>query len=312
LTPARAPAGRARAYLALLIGVLAVSSAAILVSLARAQGAPAILIAALRMAAAALVVVPISLARCRAEILSLRPRALLLAIASGACLALHFAFWISSLDYTSVMSSVVFVSTNPLFVGLASVLILRERLGRWTLIGVLVAVIGGGIVGLADLRATGGQSLKGDALALLGAVSVSGYLLIGRTLRKTMSLTLYVGIAYATAAIVLLAVVGITATRVTGYPPAAYLWIALLAAGPQLLGHTAYNWALKYVSATLVTVTLLAEPIGATLLGIPVLGQVPEPAAVAGGVLILGGIFLAARAEARAVRGERPTTPPLG
>jgi drug/metabolite transporter (DMT)-like permease len=290
---------RARASLALVIGVLAVSSAAILVTLARAHGAPAILIAALRMAAAALVIVPITLVRCRAEIRALHGRELLLGIASGVCLALHFAFWISSLDYTSVMSSVVFVSTNPLFVGLASVLILKERLGRWTMIGVLVAVIGGALVGLADLRATGGQSLKGDVLALLGAVSVSGYLLIGRRLRKTMSLTLYVGIAYATAAVVLLSVVGITATRITGYPPAAYLWIALLAAGPQLLGHTAYNWALKYVSATLVTVSLLAEPVGATLLAIPILSQVPSAVRLAGGALILAGIALAARAEAR-------------
>jgi drug/metabolite transporter (DMT)-like permease len=298
VTPGPTPA-RARAYLALVIGVLAVSSAAILVTLARAQGAPAILIAALRMSAAAVVIVPIALVRCRAEIRALHARELLLGIASGVCLALHFAFWISSLDYTSVMSSVVFVSTNPLFVGLASVLILKERLGRWTTIGVLVAVIGGALVGLADLRATGGQSLKGDALALLGAVSVSGYLLIGRRLRKTMSLTLYVGIAYATAAVVLLAVVGITATRITGYPLAAYLWIALLAAGPQLLGHTAYNWALKYVSATLVTVSLLAEPVGATLLAIPILSQVPSAVRLAGGGLILAGIALAARAEAR-------------
>jgi drug/metabolite transporter (DMT)-like permease len=93
--------------------------------------------------------------------------------------------------------------------------------------------------------------------------------------------------------------VGITSTRITGYPPSAYLWIALLAAGPQLLGHTAYNWALKYVSATLVTVTLLAEPIGATLLAIPILSQVPSPVRLSGGVLILAGIAVAARAEAR-------------
>ena len=114
-----------------------------------------------------------------------------------------------------------------------------------------------------------------------------------------MSLRLYVGITYLTAAIALLAVVGITATPLLGFPVQGYLWVLLLAAGPQLLGHSAYNWALKYVTATFVTVTLLAEPIGATLLAIPVLAQVPTPFRLAGGALILAGVFLAARAEAR-------------
>jgi drug/metabolite transporter (DMT)-like permease len=299
VTPAGTVPPRGRAWGALALGVAAVSSAAILVGLARGQGAPALLIAALRMAAAALVVVPIALVRCRAEIRALDARQALWGAASGVCLAAHFAFWISSLDYTSVMSSVVFVSTNPLFVGVASVLILKERISRATLAGVAAAVIGGAVVGFADLGAAGGQSLKGDLLALLGAVSASGYLLIGRSLRRKMSLTLYVAIAYASAAVVLLAVVLATKTRIIGFPPAAYLWILLLAAGPQLLGHTAYNWALKYVSATLVTVTLLAEPVGATLLAIPVFAQVPSGLRLAGGALILAGIAIAARAEAR-------------
>ena len=278
----------------------AVSSAAILITMARREGAPALLIAAFRMAFAALIVAPVAIARCGKEIRSLRARDLLVGIASGIFLALHFAFWISSLDYTSVMSSVVFVSANPLFVGLASLIVFRERLGRATVIGVMVAVIGGVLIGYADLGRSGGQSFKGDMLALLGAVAVSGYLLIGRGLRKRMTLTLYVGITYTTAAVVLLAVVLLTATRFSGYPPAAWLWIAALAAGPQLLGHSAYNWALKWVSATLVTVTLLAEPVGATLFAVLVLAQVPSPLRIAGGALILSGIALAARAEGRA------------
>jgi len=277
--------------------MLAVSSAAILVSLARMEGVPALVIAALRMTVAAIVVVPIALLRCRQEVRALGAREILMALASGVLLALHFAFWIGSLDYTSVMSSVVFVSTNPLFVGLASVLILRERLGIATVAGILVAAIGGVVIGLGDLGQSGGQSLKGDLLALLGAVSVSGYLLIGRRLRKCMSLMLYVGITYATAAVALLSVLVMTSARLTGYSSAGYLWVALLAAGPQLLGHSAYNWALKYVSATLVTVALLAEPVGATLLAIAVLGQVPSIVGLMGGVCILTGIVLAARSE---------------
>ena len=166
------PRARGR-YLALVTGVIAVSSAAILITLARAQGAPAILIAALRMAAAALVIAPIALLRCRVEIRTLRARELLLGIASGICLALHFAFWISSLDYTSVMSSVVFVSTNPLFVGAASLLILKERLGRATLVGALVAVAGGVVVGLADLGANIFVAHEVDGTPRAGAIGVS-------------------------------------------------------------------------------------------------------------------------------------------
>ena len=293
----RSTAAGANPYLILVVGVLAVSSAAILVTLARAEGVPVLVIAALRMTIAAIVVVPIALLRCREEIRALGARDILLALASGILLALHFAFWFGSLDYTSVMSSVVFVSTNPLFVGLASVLIFRERLGIATVAGIVVAVIGGVVIGVGDCGHSGAQSLKGDVLALLGAVSVSGYLLIGRRLRKGMSLMLYVGITYTTAAVALLSVLLMTSARLTGYPAGGYLWVVLLAAGPQLLGHSAYNWALKYVTATLVTVALLAEPVGATLLAIAVLGQLPSIVSLMGGVCILTGIVLAARSE---------------
>ena len=115
-----------------------------------------------------------------------------------------------------------------------------------------------------------------------------------------MSLPLYVGIVYPVAAVALLAAVAVTGTPLALGRPQGMLWVAILAAGPQLVGHTSYNYALRYVSATLVTVTLLAEPVGATLLAIPVLGQVPTWPRVAGGALILVGIFLAARAEGRA------------
>jgi drug/metabolite transporter (DMT)-like permease len=284
-----------RSTLALALGVAAVSSAAVLISLARKEGAPALAIAALRMCFASLVVVPVAFIRARTEMRRLPPRDLLLCVAAGLFLALHFAFWTSSLDTTSVMSSVVFVSTNPLFVGLASVVFLHERLRGWTIAGICVAAAGAVVIGAADLGRSGADSLKGDLLALLGALSASGYLLLGRRVRQRVSLTLYVSIAYLTAALALLAVVLVTGTRLGGFPVAGFLWIALLAAGPQLIGHTSYNWALRFVTATFVTVTLLAEPVGATLLAIPVLGQVPSAAALGGAVLILAGIFLCSR-----------------
>ncbi len=290
---------RARPYLVLAAAIAAVSSAAVLISLAHAEGVPAIAIAALRLSFASIVVAPLAFVRSRSEIRNLSRRDLLLCVLSGALLALHFALWTSSLDSTSVMSSVVFVSTNPVFVGIASAIIFRERLGAWSIAGIVVAAVGGTIVGLLDLGQAGTESLRGDVLALLGALAGSGYLLVGRSLRSRLSLTGYVGIAYTTAAVLLLGLTAVTGTRLAGFPAAGYLWIVLLAAGPQLIGHTSYNWALKYVSATFVTVALLAEPIGATLLAIPVLGQVPSVVRLAGGALILAGIVLAARAEAR-------------
>jgi len=298
--PAGAPgAGRGgiRPYLALAVGMIAVSSSAILIAFARRQGVPAIAIAALRMAFSAAALAPFVLARSRFELLRLPLGDIALAAGSGALLALHFAFWISSLDYTSVMSSVVLVSTNPLFVALASVALLRESVSRWTVLGIAVAIAGGVIVGLSDLGQASGSSLKGDILALLGAVAASGYLLIGRHLRQRVSLLPYVGIAYSSAAVVLFLIALASGTPLLGYSLPGYALVGLLAAGPQLIGHTSYNWALKHVSAVFVTVTLLAEPVGATLLAIPLLAEVPSTVRLLGGGLILAGIWLAARGE---------------
>jgi len=289
-----------RPYLVLAAGILVVASSAFLITFARQAGMPAVAIAALRLTMAAVVLVPIALARSREELRRLAPRDLALAMISGLFLALHFAFWISSLDYTSVMSSIVFVSTNPLFVALASFLLLRERLRSGTVLGIAVAAIGGAAVGLTDLGHAGAGSLQGDALALAGAAAVSGYLLIGRRLRGRLSLIPYITLVYSTAAVVLLAMAWAMGTPLLGYAPQAYVLVVLLAAGPQLIGHSSYNWALKYLSATFITVTILAEPIGASLLAIPILAQVPEPAKWLGGALILVGIYLAAREETRA------------
>jgi drug/metabolite transporter (DMT)-like permease len=300
----------ARAYLVLAVGIIAVSSAALLVSFARREGIPAPAIAALRLGISAVVLLPLALMKARREIFSLTPRETVLVLASGTLLGLHFAFWIGSLDYTSVMSSVVLVSTNPLFVGVASALILREAAGRWTVAGIVAGMAGGAVIAIADLGQAGVGSVRGDALALLGAVAVSGYLLIGRTLRKRMSLLSYVSLVYTVAAVVLLAIAGLSRTPLLGYPLRGYLLVVLLAAGPQLIGHTSYNWALKYVSATFVTVTLLAEPIGATLLAIPLLSQVPTPIKLAGGALILLGIYLSARGEIRSGRSTAEQSKP--
>ena len=288
-----------RPYAVLAFGFLAVSSSAFLITFALDEGLPAVAIAALRLTMASAVLAPLALANSRDELRRLASRDLMFAMIAGFFLALHFAFWISSLDYTSVMSSVVFVSTNPLFVALASFLVLRESLRRGTMIGIVVAMAGGALVGLADLGHAGVESLQGDALALAGAVAVSGYLLIGRRLRARFSLLPYITLVYSTAAVVLLVMAWAMGGPLFGYTPKAYALVVLLAAGPQLIGHTSYNWALKFLSATFITVTILAEPVVASLLAIPILGQIPDPIKIVGGALILIGIYFAARAESQ-------------
>lgn len=288
-----------RPYLVLAVGIIAVSSSAILILYARAEGVPAVAIAALRLTFASLLLAPVAVSRSRQEWRQLARTDVALAVLSGVLLAFHFAFWISSLDYTSVMSSIVFVSTNPLFVALASLVLFRESLRRGTVFGMLIAAVGGALIGAADLGQGGAESLQGDALALAGAVAVSGYLLLGRRLRRRLSLVGYIGLVYSTAAVVLLVLAAVMHTSLAGYTAPGYALILLLAVGPQLIGHSAYNWALKYVSATFVTITVLAEPIGATILAVPLLGQIPTPVKIAGGVLILIGIYFAAREEAR-------------
>ena len=163
-------------YMALVSGVLAVSTGAIF---ARLADAPALVIAAYRVGLASLVILPLAWFKCRRELFSLSSRQLGLATLSGLFLAFHFAFWISSLDYTSVANSVVLVNTNPLWVGLLTPLITGERIQRAVAVSILISVTGGIIVGAGDY-ASGGQALLGDGLALLGSICAAIYLLIGR------------------------------------------------------------------------------------------------------------------------------------
>ncbi len=295
---------RLRLPLVLAVGIAAVSSASILIKFARAEHIPPLVIAAARLTLASIVLLPLAWTQARREIRALTRRDLVWAFVSGVFLALHFTFWISSLDYTSVMSSVVFVATNPLFVALASLLLLRESLARATWVGILIAVAGGFIIGGADLG-TSEATLSGDLLALGGAVAGAAYVLIGRRLRATLSLVAYIGIVYSVAALVLLALAFISGASFVGYSSFGYVLLILLALVPQLLGHSSFNYALKYLSAAVVAVILLAEPVGATILAVPLLQEIPSPLKLVGGALVLVGIFVATRGGEKIAAEEK-------
>jgi drug/metabolite transporter (DMT)-like permease len=279
--------------LILALGVICVSSAAIFIRLAEA---PPLVIAAYRLCLAALVIAPIALVRSKKEILGLSGLQVLWALLSGLLLALHFGLWIASLDYTSVASSVVLVTASPVFVAIVSYLLLKERISAVTQIGIVVCFIGAGVIGYVNWN-TGSSSFFGAALAFLGAIAVSGYMIIGRSLRQKMGLLTYIFLTYSAAGIFLLIAVAAFRQPLGGYSGGTYLMFLLLALVPQVLGHTALNWSLKYISATLITVAILGEPVIATLLAYLVLGEVPKAVEIMGGLIILGGIYIAFRQE---------------
>ncbi len=285
-------------YVVLVVGVLIVSSSAILVRYAQSAAVPSLTIAAGRLIFAALILSPLAWWRVGVELRSLGRRDLLFALGSGVFLAVHFASWISSLEFTSVASSAALVSTNPLWVGLISVLLLRERLSWPTLLGIGLTLAGTILIGLSDSTSSSAPNpTLGNTLALIGAAAGSGYLLIGRNLRRHMSVLAYIWLVYSAAAVVLLIWALLAGQSLFGLPPGAYLLILGLAIGPQLLGHTSFNYALSTLSATFVAVAILGEPLGSAILALLVFGETFAPLQLGGFVLLLLGIVIAARGE---------------
>jgi drug/metabolite transporter (DMT)-like permease len=301
---------------AILIAILAVSTASIFIRFAQ-EDASSLAISALRLVVASLILAPLALTRHAAELKALTRREILLGGVSGLFLGLHFATWITSLEYTSVASSVVLVSTGPLWVALLSPLLLKERLSPGAFGGLALALLGGVFITLygdctwnnglscqpiSDVLA--GQNLRGDLLALAGAWAVTGYLMIGRRLRAKMSLIPYIFLVYTVAALSLLAVMAFLRVPVLGFRPVTYLWLLLLGLLPQLIGHSTYNWALRFLPAAIVAVTTLGEPIGSATLAYFFLREKPTIAVVIGGALILAGIYIAVRPSPRPEAGE--------
>jgi drug/metabolite transporter (DMT)-like permease len=284
------------------VGILAVSSAAILIRLITA---PALAVGAWRLTLATAMLTPWALGAARREWPRLERHDWARLILAGLALALHFGAWISSLRLTSVASSVILVSTTPLWVALAGRFLLGERLGRATRWGLALSLVGTSIVSFGDLTLGGAQALTtrallGNGLALLGAISVAAYLLLGRAVRRKLSTLAYVWPCYGIAAGALWLTCLFARQPLWGYDTGTFVLLALLALGPQVLGHSAFNWALAHFSPVFVTLALLGEPIGATALAWLLLGEAPTWTALGGGALILVAIVAAARDEAPA------------
>jgi drug/metabolite transporter (DMT)-like permease len=281
--------------LALLVtGVVAVAFSSIFIRLA---DAPALSIAFYRNAIAAAVVLPLALVRHRGELRSLSGRDWSVAVLAGAFLAVHFALWVPSLEYTSVAASTVLVTTQPVWVALIGGAVGERVSGRGAL-GIALSLIGAVLISGGDLGLSP-RAAFGDVLALLGAIMAAAYFLSGRSMRRRLSLVPYVAICYATCAVLLAAVVGFAGEPFTGFPANVWLLFVLMALVPQFLGHTVFNYLLAAVEASVVAIAVTGEPVGATLLAFAFFGEVPRWTAFAGGALILAGIYVTISAQAR-------------
>ena len=287
-------------FVVLGIGLLAISFGAILARFAQSYGVPSLAIAALRLGLAALIVTPLSFWQSRRALLEISQRQIVLTLGAGFFLALHFASWISSLEYTSVASSTALVTTNLLWVGMASFLLFGERPGWLMALGIVISIAGSLLIFWSDSsHSTGSNPWLGNLLALVGSWCFSAYLLIGRRLRRDMPLSAYILLAYGAAALFLLVACRWMGVPLEGYSLPAYGFALGLALGPQLLGHTAYNWSLKHVSPTFVAVVTLGEPVGSAALAWLFFGETFAALQGVGFVLLLVGIYLAARGEGR-------------
>jgi drug/metabolite transporter (DMT)-like permease len=244
------------------------------------------------------ILLPLALMRHRDELAHLSPGKWRLALLSGVALACHFASWIPSIHLTTVAASAVLVQTTPLWVALAGPFV-GERTSRRALAGIGVALAGTLLISGGGFEG-GARALVGDGLALAGAVFAAAYVLLGRNLRQDVSVIAYSAIVYSTAAVILAVVMAATGTRFTGHEPKVWLLLAAITAGPQFLGHTVFNYLLEHVKASVVSVSLLAEPVGSTLLAIAILSEVPPAVTIVGGVVVLAGVYLAVSAESAA------------
>jgi drug/metabolite transporter (DMT)-like permease len=282
----------------LVVGVSAVSTSAVLIRAANDVDVPALTIAFYRCALASVVLVPIAWARHRDELRRLRPGSRRLLIVSGIALGCHFATWVSSLSYTSIAASAVLVQTMPVWVALAGPLI-GERTSRGGWLGIAIALVGTAAIAVASPG--GGEyanPLLGDLLAVAGAMFAAAYVVIGRHVRQEISFVAYSASVDVVAAVCLAAAMLVSGAPFVGFPAEAWALFAAMTVGPQFLGHTVFNHLLGELKASVVSVALLAEPVGATLLAFLVFGERPGPLVMTGAAIVLAGVAVTVLAEA--------------
>lgn len=279
----------------IVVGVIGISLSSIFV---KYSSAPSAVTAAYRLLWTILLMSPVTFGSkaIRQELFHVSRRNLLLSCLSGVFLAFHFTLWFESLHHTSVASSTTIVCTEVIWVSLGYALFLKGRMSLRALMAIAVTLVGSGLIAFSDSSA-GSAHLYGDLLSLLAAIAVAAYVLLGRVVRETVSTTVYTYIVYASCAVVLLLFCLIQRNSLWGYGFSGILVGLLLAVFSTILGHSVFSWCLKYFSPSFVSASKLCEPVMAAVMASILFGESPAALQLAGGAMILGGVFYYSRLE---------------
>lgn len=275
-------------YVLLIIGVLSVSTSAIFVKVA---SAPAGVIAFYRLFFSVLIMLPIFLLKYKAELKEINKRDWKLMVIAGVFLAFHFILWFESLNYTSVASSTVLVTIQPLFAFIGAFLFFKEAISVKAVLSGLIAIIGSFIISWGDFQVSG-MALFGDLLALIACALITGYLLFGQDVRRRVSLITYTFLVYSVSSVTLLVYVLVMKEPLFPYPTEDWIYFILLAIVPTLLGHSLFNWCIKWISTTTISMAILLEPIGAAILAYYILGEKIIMTQTIGGIIVILGVLL--------------------
>jgi len=279
----------------IVVGVIGISLSSIFV---KYSTAPSAVTAAYRLLWTFLLMSPVIFGKgeIRKELFHVNRKNLLLSALSGVFLAFHFTLWFESLHHTSVASSTTIVCTEVIWVSIGYALFLKGRMSIRAILAIAVTLVGSALIAFADSSA-GGAHLYGDILALLAAVAVAIYVLIGRVVRETLSTTVYTYIVYTSCALVLLLLCFLQGSCLTGYGISGVIVGLLLAIFSTILGHSIFSWCLKYFSPSFVSASKLCEPVVAAVLAGFLFGETPVPLQLVGGSMILGGVLYYSRLE---------------
>lgn len=275
-------------YIPIFIGVISVSLSAIFVKLANAEAG---VIAFYRMLFSVLIMAPLFFWKYTNEIKELRIRDWLFSSVAGIFLAFHFILWFESLNYTSVASSTVLVTLQPLFAFVGTYFFFKENITLKTILAGVIAIVGSILISWGDFKLSG-TAFYGDMLALVACALVTAYFLFGQDVRKRLSLVTYTMVVYAVSTITLFIYVLIKGESFGPYPTMDWIWFILLAIVPNLLGHTLFNWSIKYVSTNVVSIAILFEPIGAAILALLIFKEYLIATQIIGGFIVIVGILL--------------------
>ena len=275
-------------YIPIIIGVFSVALSAIFVKMTSADSG---VTAFYRMLFSIIIMSPVFFMKYTHELKKLSKRDWIFTSIAGIFLAFHFILWFESLNYTSVASSTVLVTLQPLFAFAGTYFFFKERISIKTLIAGGIAIAGSVLIGYGDFKVSG-SALYGDILALIACALITAYLLFGQDVRKRLSLMTYTFVVYSVSSITLFFYIIIKGESFGPYPALEWMWFLLLAIIPNLFGHTLFNWAVKWVSTNVISIAILFEPVGAAILAYFILGELLTTSQIIGGTVVLTGIIL--------------------